>query len=247
MKQTWNADQYVNHASFVAEHGIPVLELLAPKSGERILDLGCGDGALTKEIEKYGVSVHGVDSSPSMILAAQERGLSAEVMSGDELTFNNEFDAVFSNAAIHWMTNVDAVLSSVYNSLKNDGRFVGEFGGYGNVSVLVNAMQTVFESHPEFGEFINPWYFPKAEIYKKKLQEAGFKIHFIELIPRPTPLNSGVRKWLNIFSGGITKNLDAQQKDDFLNEVEHLVKPNLLINGTWVADYVRLRFSAQKI
>ena len=152
MSQAWNASQYVNHASFVAEHGSPVLDLLTPKSGERILDLGCGDGALTQDIAKSGAIVHGVDSSQNMIKAAKQRGLSAEVMSGDNLIFNNQFDAVFSNAALHWMTNKDSVLHGVANSLKSNGRFVGEFGGQGNVATLVNAMNRVFKHHSEFGD-----------------------------------------------------------------------------------------------
>ncbi len=247
MNQTWNANQYVNHASFVAEHGLPVLELLNPKEGERILDLGCGDGALTQDIEKFGAIVHGVDSSLSMIETALKRGLSAEVMSGDNLTFKNEFDAVFSNAALHWMTSSDTVICGVCNSLKAGGRFVGEFGGQGNVGALVSAISEVFEKYPEFGKFQNPWYFPSTEEYQEKLRNNGFSVQYIELISRPTPLNSGIKEWLKIFSNGIIGNLDQYQKDIFLGEVEQLVQPNLFIDGEWVADYVRLRFFAQKV
>jgi len=247
MSQAWRASQYINHASFVAEHGSPVLELLNPKRGEVILDLGCGDGALTSDIAKTGANVHGVDSSQSMIEAARQRGLSAEVMSGDKLSFNAEFDAVFSNAALHWMTNVTSVLSGVAKALKPNGRFVGEFGGHGNVASLVNAMIKCFANHSEFGGFENPWYFPSAEQYTQQLQSHGFKVHYIELIPRPTPLDSGVSEWLKIFSNGITKNLNPTQKKQFLDEVEQLVKPHILIQNEWVADYVRLRFSAEKV
>lgn len=247
MTQTWDADQYVNHASFVATHGLPVVELLNPKEGERILDLGCGDGALTLEIEKIGATIYGVDSSASMIETAVKRGLTAEVVSGDSLTFKNEFDAVFSNAALHWMTNSDAVISGVHKSLKTGGRFVGEFGGRGNIDSLTNAMTEVFKEHPEFGEFQNPWYFPSVEEYENKLRNNGFNVLYIELIPRPTPLNSGVKEWLNIFSNGIIGNLNQDEKELFLNEVEKLAKPYLFNNGEWVADYVRLRFYAQKV
>lgn len=247
MSQTWNANQYADHASFVSEQGLPVLKLLNPKSGERVLDLGCGDGALTQNIEKNGANVHGIDSSPDMIEAAQNRGLSATVMNGDQLSFNNEFDAVFSNAALHWMTNADAVLSGVSGALKTGGRFVGEFGGQGNIEALVNAMKTVFENHPEFGQFENPWYFPSVEEYQQKLRNHGFKVKYIELIPRPTPLVSGVKEWLKTFSNGIRKNLNQEQNDIFLNEVETLVEPHLLIKGQWIADYVRLRFFVQKL
>ena len=247
MIQAWDANQYVNHASFVAKHGSQVLDLLNPKSGERVLDLGCGDGLLTLDIEKCGASVHGVDLSQSMIEIAQKRGLSAEVMNGENLTFNNEFDAVFSNAALHWMTSEESVLRGVSNSLTSNGRFVGEFGGEGNVVALVSAMSSVFASHSEFGEFNNPWYFPSVEEYQQKLQNNGFYVHYIALIPRPTPLCSGIEKWLEIFSNGITKNLNQEQKSKFINEVECLAKPHLYVEGKWVADYVRLRFFAQKV
>lgn len=247
MSQTWNAGQYVNHASFVAQHGLPVLELLNPKPGEQILDLGCGDGALTADIAKSGAVLHGVDASSSMVEAARARGLSAEVMSGDQLNFREQFDAIFSNAALHWMTNAEAVLAGVHQALKPGGRFVGEFGGEGNVAVLVNAMRSVFDRHPEYGEFDNPWYFPSVEDYGQKLQRAGFQVHYIDRIPRPTTLNAGVRTWLEIFSNGITRHIPENRLDDFLDEVEALVRPRLYVNGQWIADYVRLRFVAHKV
>ena len=247
MNQQWIAEAYIDHASFVAEHGLPVLRLLDPKPEERILDLGCGDGALTQELVTIGVDVHGVDSSPSMIKAARSRGLSSEVLSGENLTFHNEFDAVFSNAALHWMTDSIAVIKGVHKALKNGGRFVGEFGGEGNVRALVNAMEMIFTSNPEFGEFKNPWFFPNAERYKAQLEDSGFQVSYIELIARPTPLDSGVMEWLKIFSNGITAGLNAEQREKFLTEVEELVKPSLLHDSQWVADYVRLRFVAHKV
>ncbi|MFK5951215.1 MAG: methyltransferase domain-containing protein [Methylococcales bacterium] len=247
MSQTWNANQYIEHASFVAEHGSPVLKLLDPKPGERILDLGCGDGALTADIGKLGAIVHGVDSSRSMIDKAKKRGLSAEVMSGDKLSFSNEFDAVFTNAALHWIKNSGEVIRGVSNSLKAGGRFVGEFGGKGNVETLVKAIENVFANNPDFGAFYNPWYFPDAKGYRAELQDNGFVVNYIELIPRPTPLQSGAREWLKIFSKGITKNLSPSQLEQFLGEVERLVSPKLFIDNEWVTDYVRLRFHADKI
>ncbi|WP_330926100.1 class I SAM-dependent methyltransferase [Candidatus Sororendozoicomonas aggregata] len=247
MKQNWNASQYRENASFVAGYGSPVVKLLNPQHNERILDLGCGDGALTKEIKKAGAVVHGVDSSPDMIEAAKTRGLSASVVNGEKLNFSNEFDAVFSNAALHWMTKSDTVIQGVFNALKPGGRFVGEFGGKGNIETLVKAMKAVFEARADFGEFQNPWYFPNDKEYKAKLQQSGFQVQYIELIPRPTPLKTGVREWLTLFSNGITSKLNDRQREAFLNDVEHAVKSALFSNGTWLADYVRLRFAAQKV
>ena len=144
------------------------------------------------------------------------------------------------------MTNVDDVITGVYRALKNHGRFVGEFGGMGNVATIVDAMSEVFHQHPEFGEFSNPWYFPSAEQYQQKLEAQGFLVQSIELTPRPTILNSGIKQWLTIFSNGITCHLSEQQRARFIDQVEHRVKPYLYLNGQWQADYVRLRFYAQK-
>jgi 2-isopropylmalate synthase len=246
MSQQWNANQYIDHAAFVAEHGLPVLALLHPQPGEHILDLGCGDGALTLELAKIGVSVLGVDASPSMIDAVRKRGLKGQVMNGEQLTFSTEFDAVFSNAVLHWMKAADAVLSGVFNALKPNGRFVGEFGGAGNIGALVQAMHIVFDNHPDYGEFHNPWYFPGPAEYRRKLEAHGFEVTMIELIPRPTPLSSGIVEWLNIFTDGITQQLNPTQKAVFLREVEAQVKPVLFVDGQWCADYVRLRFNAVK-
>ncbi|MGC6482669.1 MAG: class I SAM-dependent methyltransferase [Synechococcus sp.] len=246
MSQQWDAAAYSDTVSYVAKHGLPVLQLLDPRPNERILDLGCGDGTLTKQIEAFGSRVHGVDSSPSMIAAAKAKGLSASVVSGDALSFSNEFDAVFSNAALHWMTNSDRVLQGVFHALKPGGRFVGELGGKGNIDALVVGMQSVFDAHPEFGEFDHPWFFPGDDDYREALQRHGFSVDSLELIPRPTPLQSGVREWLTVFSNGITANLTAQQKTTFLDDVEQLVRPKLFTNNGWVADSVRLRFSASK-
>lgn len=253
-RQAWNAQQYTTHASFVPELGAPVLEWLAPQSGEHILDLGCGDGALTLRLQDAGAQVLGVDASANMIAAAQARGLNARVMDGTALDFSRDdavkaaggFDAVFSNAALHWMLDPNAVIAGVVRALKPGGRFVGEMGGLGNVATLLAAMQDSFAQHPDFGPFENPWFFPSEADYAARLSAQGLRVQRMALIPRPTPLPSGVREWLITFSAGITRRLDTAQKERFLDDVTERLRPTLWDGSQWVADYVRLRFFADR-
>ncbi len=247
-KQNWDSERYSNNASFVSELGLPVLDLLSPKAGESILDLGCGDGTLALKIQDYGATVTGVDFSPEMIQSAQGKGINALCQSGEYLGFANQFDAVFSNAALHWMTGSLAVIEGVDRSLKSHGRFVGEFGGAGNINAITDAINMVYEANPQFGQYKSPWFFPSDSEYKSLLESNGFKVETIELIQRPTPLKSGIREWLKIFANHAISHLDESSKDFFLNEVEALVKPKLFTEESgWFADYVRLRFSAYKM
>lgn len=245
--QSWDVQQYQESASFVPQLGTPLLQLLAPQKQEKILDLGCGDGKLTLEIKNYGCEVIGVDSSTEMVNAAQKLGLNTQVLSGDSLNFKEEFDAVFSNAALHWMVNKNQVVAGVYKALKPQGRFIGEFGGEGNIKHLVTVISDIFQDFPEFGEFKNPWYFPSVAEYSEILTETGFTVDHIELIPRPTPLKNGVIQWLRIFANGITNNLTKEQQEKFLKEAESRLYPLIYSEPEgWVADYVRLRFKAIK-
>ncbi len=247
MTQKWNSEKYAQDASFVSILGMPVVELLAPKSNETILDLGCGDGTLSKKLMSFGCNVTGVDFSESMISAAQKKGIHAFCMSGEKLTFNDEFDAVFSNAALHWMTDYNSVLKGVHSALKPDGRFVGEFGGIGNIASITTGIESVYQKIPELGIYQSPWFFPSVDEYKNALEQQRFVVEYIELIQRPTPLDSGITEWLKIFAEHAMSSMNDETKCDFLQNVEQQVKPILYTkeNG-WVADYVRLRFFARK-
>ena len=249
MKETnnWNADKYNKHADFVSNLATPVVDLLNPIENEKILDLGCGDGTLAVEIEKLNTKVIAVDLSQSMVDKTKEKNIEAYVMSATELNFNNEFDAVFSNAVLHWVKDSKIAINKINNSLKNNGRFIAEFGGYGNIKFLTDAMQKVFDKHKEYGEFNNPWYFPKDTDYKKLLEDNGFKVEYIELIPRPTSIDD-ISNWLDIFANGIVSHLTSEQQLNFKQEVREILKPKIYTekNG-WVADYVRLRFKAIKV
>jgi SAM-dependent methyltransferase len=245
--QTWNPDQYADTARFVSDLGMPVVELLAPKAGERILDLGCGDGPLTKKLADLGCKVVGVDASPQMIEASQKLGLDAQVMDGHALTFNSEFDAVFTNAALHWMKQPDRVIAGVWRALKPGGRFVGECGGRGNVATIVEALGAALSRRGIDATPFNPWYFPDDAEYRSKLIAHGFEVQSIALIPRPTPLPGDITGWLETFAQSFTAALPFSERAAMLNEVANLCRIKLCDTaGNWVADYVRLRFSAVK-
>ncbi len=248
MPQTWNAAQYAQQGRFVADLAGGVFDLLAPQPGEHILDLGCGDGALTVKIAATGASVIGADSSPSMIESAHSLGLDARLISGDELAFDSEFDAVFSNAALHWMHNQDKVLAGVYRALKPGGRFVAEMGGHGNVAAIRVALAAVLLKRGLDAYALDNNFFPTDQHYRKRLEAAGFTVDQIAIIHRPTPLpDSGMRGWLETFRKGLLEHLPEQDRERTIDETVTLLKPALQTEtGNWIADYVRLRFKATK-
>ena len=245
--QKWKPEDYQKHAGFVAVLGQDVLDLLSPKTGEAVLDLGCGDGVLTKRLKnEYGCVVTGVDSSPEQIAGATSDGLNAFVMSGMELTFRQQFDAVFSNAALHWMKDADAVINGVKNALKPEGRFVAEFGGEGNVNLIREALHFVLQKHNVDAKRLDPWYFPSVDTYKNKLESYDFKVDTIELFDRPTALPGDIDGWLMTFSESFLRAFEKTQWDDIIAEIREILRPDLLrSDGVWMADYKRLRFSAR--
>ena len=248
--QRWDPDRYRANAAFVAELGTPVIELLAPRPGERILDLGCGDGALTETLARLvaGGGVVGVDSSAEQIEAARRRGLDARVVDAQDLDFREEFDAVFSNAALHWMReDPDAVIDGVWRALKPGGRFVAEFGGGDNVATIRRALVRALGRRGLDGDAAVPWYFPAPEEYRARLEARGFRVRSIDLIPRPTPLPGSLADWLDTFAESFLAPLSPAERPGFKEEVEAELRPSLCdAEGRWIADYVRLRFAADK-
>lgn len=246
--QLWSADDYAKHGRFVAaELGKDIFTTLNPKALERILDLGCGDGYLTEKIAASGAIVTGVDADERMVEATQRRGLPACVADARKLPYENEFDAVFSNAALHWVKESDAVLRSIYNALKPHGRFVAEFGGFGNIAALRTAICSVLKPHGREERLINRWYFPSADEYSKKCQAVGFEVKSIHLVPRPVQLSTDMMGWLTTFTGGLFDGLPPSQVEKALNDAKEILEPILKDhNGMWWADYVRLRVVAHK-
>jgi len=243
--QTWVPERYEKNAGFVADLGQATLELLAPASGERILDLGCGHGKLSRKIADLGVELVAVDASAEQVAAASALGLDARVMRGEALDFEAEFDAVFSNAALHWMLDADAVIDGVARALKQGGRFVGEMGGSGNVEKIAKALTEVLQRRGIDAEALWPWYFPGPEEYQGRLEKVGFEVDFIALIDRPTPLPGDIEGWLETFAESFLKAVSDDDRPAFIAEVRDALGPELKgADGTWSADYVRLRFKA---
>jgi SAM-dependent methyltransferase len=249
MTQTWNAEDYARNAAFVPGLAGGVLELLSAQPGEEILDLGCGDGQLTRRIGDAGARVIGVDSSPQMVEAARALGIAAEVAEAEALPFaDGQFDAVFSNAVLHWVRGQDAMLGEVRRVLRPQGRFVAEFGGHGNIAAIHVALRAVFQRHglDDSADRLN--YYPSAESYGERLRGHGFQVRQIALIPRPTPLpESGMEGWLRTFRRGLLEELPEKLRESVVAETVALLQTVLCDEaGGWTADYVRLRFAAVK-
>ena len=210
--QEWDPERYDRNARFVSDLGMPVVDLLAPQAGERILDLGCGDGPLTAKLRAFGCEVVGVDGSAEFVEAARARGLDARVMDAQALVFDAEFDAVFSNAAMHWMKRQDDVMSGVARALRPGGRFVAEHGGAGNVAAIVAALCAELGARGIACDEYNPWIFPGVEDQRARLERHDFGVESIELIPRPTPLPGDMVGWLQTFCGSFALALaDAER------------------------------------
>jgi len=245
--QKWDPATYARNARVVSDLGAPVLDLLAPRPGERILDLGCGDGVLTKKLADLGCEVVAVDSSAPFVEAAKKLGLDARLIHAEELPFRDEFDAVFSNAVLHWIQRSDEAIASVYRSLRAGGRFVAECGGYGCVQKIRTALVEALNRRHIDGQARVPWYFPTPGDYATRLERAGFRVDSIALIPRPTPLPGDVTAFLETFAQSFLEGFEGRARQEYLQEVRTSLEPQLRdANGVWIADYVRLRFAATK-
>ena len=246
--QPWVAADYAKHAAFVPALGAPVLALLDPRPGERILDLGCGDGVLTEKLVAAGALVLGVDAEFDMLESARAKGLDVRLLDGQALDFTSEFDAVFTNAALHWMPDQPAVAAGVFRALKPGGRYVGECGGFGNIAKLRAGIKAVAI---ERGYTVPPetQVYQTAEAFNAVLTTAGFTGIDAKIIPRATPLATGVTGWLKTFRSGFldTIGIPHADQEEFAQAVEDYLIPVLRTpEGNWIADYVRLRFSAKK-
>ena len=237
----WDADDYARAGGFVAALGIAALDLLDPQPGEHILDVGCGDGALTQEIVERGASVVGIDNSLSMVAAAKARGLDARLMDAADLRFSEAFDAAFSNATLHWVLDKERAAQAIWFALKRGGRFAGEMGGEGNLARLREALDDLLVARG-YGPptYAANWY-PTVEEFVAVYERAGFKDIDARLIERPTWLEHGVAAWVTTFRKGWLDRAGVPEEERA--ELAAAVADRV---GTNVADYVRLRFIMRK-
>ncbi|MEK6289557.1 MAG: methyltransferase domain-containing protein [Acidobacteriota bacterium] len=250
--KTWDTALYDGKNAFVWKYGKGVMELLAPRSGERILDLGCGTGHLTNQIALVGAEVTGMDKSTTMIEAARELypNLRFEIADASDFHFDQPFDAVFSNAAIHWMKDQQAVARCIWEALKPGGRFVAEFGGKGNIRTIRSALtDAVNAAGAEVS--VEPFarYYPTIGEYATLLEAQRFRVGFASHFDRPTKLDegeNGLKNWLLTFTDNIIESLPANKREEVIAEVERKLKPILFRDGSWFADYKRIRIVAIK-
>jgi len=247
VSNSWDAEQYEGKHSFVWRLGAGVVELLAPQPGERILDLGCGTGQLTAEIAKHGAHVIGLDNSANMIGQARQNYPDLTFVLGDAVSFRFEapLDAVFSNAALHWVKNADPAADSIARALRPGGRFVAEFGGSGNTRSILNALRAVLGTEANAR---CPWYYPSIGEYASVLERHGLQVRRAELFDRPTPLEgeTGMEDWLRMFCGKFFEDMPAAGVSAKMREVVELLRPERFGDGVWTVDYRRLRVVALK-
>lgn len=247
--QSWDSDLYQNRHSFVWELSASLVDLLSPQSGERILDLGCGTGQLTAKIAESGAKVIGLDHAPTMLEQARSQYPGIQFDSGDAQSFSypEPFDAIFSNAVLHWISRPEEVIRCVSQVLKTQGRFVVEFGGRGNVQQIVTALQST--SLSILGRTIHhPWYFPSIAEFSSLLERHDLEVIQASLFERRTPLEGpeGLRNWIKMFGNHWLEQIPEAERDAFFEQVEETARPYLFHDGQWHADYRRLRIVAVK-
>lgn len=246
MNDHWNASLYDDKHRFVSDYGTALLDLLDVKEGETILDLGCGTGALTEKIHRLGATVIGIDKSQNMIAMAKEKypSLSFFVKDVTEMDYVETFDAVFSNAVLHWVKDAEKALQKIFQSLKRNGRFVAEFGGKDNIRSITSEIRVQFQERglPWSDDRI-PWYFPSIGEYTSLMEKVGFRVVFAAHFDRPTKLDGadGLKHWLAMFTGSIFDGVENELKEAIWTSVENRLQNTLYRDGQWTVDYKRIR------
>lgn len=247
----WDSNLYDRKHDFVSKYGEELIGLLDPKDGEEILDLGCGTGDLAELIREKGPHVTGIDSSATMIEAARQKYplIDFQVKSATDFSFDKKFDAVFSNAALHWILEKEKAVNQIYNSLKPNGRLVAEMGGKGNVAHIIEALKKALIKNGFTDQSkIQTWYFPSLSEYTSLLEKNNFRVIFATHFDRETLLKdeNGIKNWLRMFARSYLEGISDKNVDTILEEVEQQLKTSNYRDGRWYADYKRLRIVALK-
>lgn len=248
----WNANLYDEKHAFVSKYGEDLVDVLAPKPGENILDLGCGTGYLTHLISESGATVIGIDNSKEMIDKAQHQypGIDFRIMSAEDFDFKGSQDAIFSNATLHWVLDKQRAIESMYDSLKTRGRLVMEMGGKDNVNSIITTLKDTLLKHGFIKEAgINIWYFPSLSGYTSLLESKGFRVTYATHYDRETKLQdseNGIKDWLRMFGGAYLQKINENEVEKILVEVQENLKNTNFREGNWYADYKRLRIVAIK-
>lgn len=252
MNIKWDADKYTEDFAFVHQYGNSVTELIDADIGSSVLDLGCGNGALTKTLQEKGYAVKGLDASNELLNVARKNYPSIEFVQGDAAAFtlSEPVDVVFSNAVFHWINRErqQSMLKCVHNALKRNGQFVFEFGGYGNNKRIHRALATVFSEYGYCYEM--PFYFPTISEYTSLLENTGFRVKYAVLFDRPTELKgeNGLKDWVNMFLKTPFSIIETkQEKKAILDKAVEILRDELYIDGKWYADYVRIRIKALRL
>ncbi|MDK2868697.1 MAG: hypothetical protein PWP51_2872 [Clostridiales bacterium] len=246
--QKWDANLYDGKHRFVANYGNDLVELLNPKIGEKILDLDCGTGDLTQKIAEFGADVVGVDASEAMVLKAHQKypDINFNVMDATALDFETAFDAVFSNAVLHWILEAERVAQAIYRVLKPEGRMVVEFGGKDNCRQINQRIIENIEARGYTYQF--PWYFPSIGEYAQLLERVGFEVSYAVHYDRFTKLEGedGMKNWLAMFSGNFFKTVSAEDQQLIINKTIEQLRDSLYRDQSWYVDYKRIRVVAIK-
>ena len=248
----WDADLYDEKHSFVWKMAAALIELLAAKRGERILDVGCGTGHLSDQIAATGAEVTAIDLSADMIARARAAhpAIHFEVADARKLNYVNEFEAVFSNATLHWINDPEAVAVSISRALRRGGRFVAEFGGRGNIAGLISAFRRAWENLRLPDAPSHPWYYPGIPEYSQLLERHHLEVTYAALFDRPTPLEdgkSGLRNWLAMFAGPLLTDVPGDLREKLVSEIESEARYDLFHVDHWIVDYRRLRIVAHRL
>ncbi len=248
-KVAWDAELYEAKHGFVWQFGESLIQLLNPRPGEHVLDLGCGPGQLTNRLAEEGAVVLGLDASPEMIGQARQNfpKLHFTLQDATTMLYDQEFDAIFSNAALHWILDAKGAARAMAKALRRHGRFVAELGGKGNTEKIINALHATLVERKQAVP-VPRTYFPSLGEYSHLLEQAGFQVQFAHLFDRPTPLEGphGMRNWLKQFCWYLFEGLQSNEREQALDETVERLRPELCEDGVWTADYRRLRIVAHR-